>query len=84
VVARLTSTAWFGPKRRAGWGWTPTSWQGWAFTLIWTVVVVVITIALVEAGQVLAMFVFEALALAAMLAVTLVTGDPPGGPGLGP
>jgi hypothetical protein len=82
-VSRITSTAWFGPKRRAGWGWTPTSWQGWAFTAVWTVVVVAITVALVADGHLLGMFVFEAVALTVFLLVTMLTGDPPGGPGIG-
>ncbi len=82
-MPRLTSTAWFGPKRHAGWGWTPTSWQGWAFTAAWTIVVVAVTVALVAAGQFPLMILFEAVALAVLLLVTVLTGDPPGGPGFG-
>ena len=26
----LTKEPWFGPKRVAGWGWRPQTWQGWA------------------------------------------------------
>ena len=83
-MRRVTSTAWFGPKRRAGWGWTPTSWRGWAFTLVWTIVVVAGTVALVAADQFPLMVLFEAVALAVLLGVAVLTGDPPGGPGFGP
>ena len=78
-MARLTSTAWFGPKRRVGWGWTPTSWQGWVFTLVW-VVVMLCGLALL-AGHLVALVVFLALATVVMAAVAWLTGGPPGGPG---
>ncbi len=81
-MARLTSTAWFGPKRHAGWGWTPTSWQGWAVTAVWTVGAVAGAVALVAAGHILAMVVFEAVAIGLLLVIATLTGDPPGGPGL--
>jgi hypothetical protein len=83
-MARITSTAWFGPKQRAGWGWTPTAWQGWTFTLIWSVVVTVATVWFVANHHIGAMIVFDLGALLVFLVVTLLTGDPPGGPGFGP
>jgi hypothetical protein len=79
-MSRITSTAWFGPKRHVGWGWTPTSWQGWAFTAVWTVVVVAVTALLAAGGHVAAMIVFWLFALLVFFGVTLLTGDPPGGP----
>ena len=30
---------WFRAKRY-GWGWTPATWQGWVFTLIWLAVTI--------------------------------------------
>lgn len=37
LVKRLTKTPWFGP-RRLGWGWRPITWQGWATSLFFFVV----------------------------------------------
>lgn len=34
---------WFGPKR-IGWGYSPQTWQGWAVTLGFAVVVVLIAL----------------------------------------
>lgn len=72
-MARVTKTAWFGPKRW-GWGWSPVSWQGWVVTLAFAVVGQVLNntlprrrAALVTVGMV-----------AAFLGVVALTGDPPG------
>ena len=81
-MARRTSTAWFGPKRRLGWGWTPTSWQGWAVTAAWTVVVVGVSFVLALRQEIVAMLLFEAAAIALLLVIATLTGDAPGGPGL--
>jgi hypothetical protein len=80
-MARRTSTAWFGPKRRVGWGWTPISWQGWAVTAAWTVVVVGVSLVLAMRQQILAMLLFEVVAIVLLLVVASLTGDGPGGPG---
>ncbi len=80
-MQRMTSTAWFGPKRYAGWGWRPTSWQGWAFTVAWAVVVVAVSVALAGSFPVLMLFLIGAGAV--FLLVTVLTGDPPGGPRIG-
>jgi hypothetical protein len=63
-VKRITSTAWFGPKQITGWGWTPTSWQGWALTFAWTVVVVAVSLVLAMAHHLMAMIAFEVVAIA--------------------
>ena len=73
-VARVTKTAWFGPKRW-GWGWSPASWQGW-----------VVTIAFSIAGQVIRnatqsprrRVVATLLLVASFFGVIALTGDPPG------
>jgi len=80
-VARITSTAWFGPKRRVGWGWTPVSWQGWAITAVWTVGVVVVSFVLALRQAIVAMLVFDTLAIGVLLVIATLTGDAPGGPG---
>ena len=82
-MTRITSTAWFGPKRRVGWGWTPTSWQGWAVTVVWMVVVVAASFVFAVHKAIVAMFLFDLVAIALLLLVATLTGDAPGGPGLG-
>ena len=79
-MKRITSTAWFGPKQITGWGWTPTSWQGWAVTSVWTVVVVVVSLLLAMAHHIVVMLVFEVVAIASLMVLATLTGDPPGGP----
>jgi hypothetical protein len=68
---------WFGPKRWLGWGWTPTTWEGWAVTggsiVIFTVAVSTRTLA----GTIVAVLDFVAL-----FVVMARTGTKPGGPGL--
>jgi hypothetical protein len=78
-VARITSTAWFGPKRGLGWGWTPTSWQGWLVSLMWVVALVAGALVLALGGNAVVMLIFEALAIALFFVVVALTGDPPGG-----
>ena len=72
-MARVTKTAWFGPKRW-GWGWSPVAWQGW-------VVVLVVAVA----GQILKNVLpprkaaWSTLGIAAaFMGVVVLTGDPPG------
>ncbi len=79
-MKRVTSTAWFGPKQVTGWGWTPTSWQGWAVTFVWTVVVVAVSMLLAMTHHIGVMLVFEVVAIGLLLFVATLTGDPPGGP----
>ena len=71
---RLTSTAWFGPKRHMGWGWTPVAWQGWVVLAVFLVLVLVNVVALTGAASLVGIAILTAL----LLGVTLVTGDPPG------
>ncbi len=71
-MARVTETAWFGPKRW-GWGWSPASWQGWAVTVLFGVL-----------GQLAKSLpprrrMVASLALVAgFFGVIFLTGDPPG------
>jgi len=81
MARRLTTTAWFGPKRRLGWGWTPTSWQGWAVTAVWTLVVVGVSFVFAVRQQVVAMLIFDVIAVGLLLVLATLTGDGPGGPG---
>ena len=68
---RVTRTAWFGPKRVVGWGWSPRSWQGWAVTAAFVVAILLLAAAPHRPWV-------GALLLAAFLVVAAVTGDPPG------
>lgn len=72
-MARVTKTAWFGPKRW-GWGWSPASWQGWVVTAVFALVGQVLKHVLPPRRAVLA-----TLAMAAtFMGIVVLTGDPPG------
>ena len=74
-MKRMTRTPWFGPKRRMiGWGWTPTSWQGFVVLIVFLILML---------GSVLLWHGWGAgiavpLLIAALLGTAVVTGDPPG------
>ena len=75
---RVTKTPWFGPKQEVGWGWRVCSWQGWAATGVLLILVVL--------GSTLLHGLARTLALIGLMlaygALMLLTGDPPGGPGM--
>lgn len=79
IVRRVTETAWFGPKRYAGWGWRPRTWQGLAVS-------VVLLAAMAADVRFVAHGALRYLGVAAIfmvwLLVMLLTGEGPGGPGL--
>lgn len=77
AVPIVTKRPWFGPKRRLGWGWTPVSWEGWAVTFAFPVVV---TACRVHFGGGLPTILAIIFCLAAYLGVILLTGTRPGGP----
>lgn len=74
---RVTGKAWFGPKRQMGWGWTPASWEGWVCTAVFAALIIAAASAWhgVSAGIAVVVLVL------AFVALILLTGDPPGGPG---
>lgn len=79
MAIRRTNKPWFGPKRVTGWGWSPVSWQGWAVSGVFLVLVAVSLIAWPgAAGSLVVVGLVVVLVL-----VALLTGDPPGGPGSG-
>jgi Na+-transporting NADH:ubiquinone oxidoreductase subunit NqrB len=67
------TTYWFKPKRY-GYGATPTTWQGWALTLGTVVVMVAVSVFLRGTERyywsLVAMFGFDAIALAFLFIVT--------------
>jgi hypothetical protein len=70
----ITKHPWFGPKR-IGWGWRPVSWEGWAATAIFAVVVIAAGIAFHGTP----IFVYVTMAsVAALLVACLLTGTRPG------
>jgi hypothetical protein len=71
---RVTSKPWFGPKRSLGWGWTPVHWEGWLVIGAFIVLLLVSVVELHGAISVIAVTVL----VFALLAVCLLTGDPPG------
>jgi hypothetical protein len=77
---RVTRTAWFGPKRYLGWGWTPISWRGWVTTAVFVALNGAVTFWRAP-GPRLALLVTAHVVLAGtFLTVVILTGDPPGGP----
>ena len=72
---RRTRRPWFGPKRLVGWGWRVTSWQGW-------VVTVILLGLIVGASAIWGARAWPAVVglLVVYLVITVLTGDPPGGP----
>jgi peptidoglycan/LPS O-acetylase OafA/YrhL len=70
----ITKHAWFEPKR-IGWGWRPVSWQGWLITFLFAAVVIVASIAF---GGTPTTFYVSLAAVAALVAVCLLTGTRPG------
>ena len=77
-MRRLTKTAWFGPKRYAGWGVSPRGPQGYAVS----VVLLAAMVADVRFVGGPLRYVGVAAILVVWLLVILLTGDRPGGPGL--
>jgi hypothetical protein len=73
-MPRITRTSWFGPKR-LGWGWSPASWQGWAVTAGF---VVVVGVAMRITHRSAAGIAAAVAALAVFLLICFLTGDPPG------
>ena len=74
MALRVTSKPWFGPKRYLGWGWTPVSWEGWTAIGVFLALFLPAVIVLQGAEKVIAVVVL----LGALLAVCVLTGDPPG------
>jgi hypothetical protein len=78
---RLTKTAWFGPKRWLGWGWTIASWQGFLTTAVFIALNVAVTFWRPVPGSPVRALIAAHLTLAALfLTMVVLTGDPPGGP----
>jgi hypothetical protein len=73
---RVTKKAWFGPKKYVGWGWSPRSPEGWAVVVAFLVLAVVSLVVLSNSAR----YISLAVLIVALLAVTVFTGDPPGGP----
>ncbi|MEN3272381.1 MAG: hypothetical protein V7636_1142 [Actinomycetota bacterium] len=66
--------AWFGP-RRAGWGWSPVTWQGWAVTVV--VLLGVLGVTFARSGPALAASVAL---IPVFVVLAVVKGTSPGGP----
>jgi hypothetical protein len=75
-MIRVTKNAWFGPKKYVGWGWSPRAWQGWAVTAAFVILVVASLTVFSNSAR----YISLAVLIVALLLVTVLTGDPPGGP----
>ncbi|TPK90841.1 hypothetical protein [Mesorhizobium sp. B2-4-17] len=58
----MTGEAWFRPKR-FGYGATPSNWKGWAFAVVFVLVVVALVLAQIAAALPAWLFVLIILAL---------------------
>lgn len=76
AVARVTTRAWFGPKKYLGWGWAPQAWQGWVTTAVFLVLAIADMSLISGTGR----YVGLVVVLVAFAVVLVLTGDPPGGP----
>ena len=76
-MPRLTKKAWFGPRKYFGWGWTPTSWEGWVTILVYIVTVVWTLDTFPESS--ISIYVVIILT-AILLLIAFLTGDKRGGP----
>jgi hypothetical protein len=72
----LVEKAWFGPRRLAGWGWTPVRWQGWAVIAVFLAGIVACDFLL--SGTLLKVVADVALVVL-LLVVCALTGTRPGG-----
>ena len=66
--------AWFGP-RRAGWGWSPVTWQGWVVLVVTLLAVVGALVA--QSGPALAVSIAL---IPVVIVLCAVKGTSPGGP----
>ena len=71
---------WF-KRKRYGWGWTPSTWQGWLVTAVYVALMVAFALTLDQgssAREVALMFVIPALLLTAtFLRIAFKTGERP-------
>ncbi|QGF24995.1 hypothetical protein Rai3103_16810 [Raineyella fluvialis] len=74
---RVTRTAWFGPKRYLGWGWSPRTWQGWTIMIIFVATIILVSAAIRDLTT---KIVADGILLAAVVLGAFLTGDGPGGP----
>ncbi len=73
----LTKEPWFGPKRVAGWGWRPKTWQGWA-VIGGMVILVALDVGLLRSTGYARMGAIAVVVLGVI--VIAVTAEAPGGP----
>jgi hypothetical protein len=71
----LTKNPWFGPRRLAGYGWSPRTWQGWL--VIFVFIAAILSCAFLLPGVALKIGA-EIVLIALLFAVCLLTGTRPG------
>jgi hypothetical protein len=75
-MPRLVEKPWFGPRKLPGWGWSPTSWQGWAVVAVFLVAVAACAVLLPSTA---AKVIAEVVLIALLVAVCALTGTRPSG-----
>ena len=66
---------WFGPRGGLNWGWAPITWEGWAITLAFVVVVALGFRIYGSSGK---FFGVLGASIAGLIAVCALTGTAPG------
>ena len=75
-MPRLVEKPWFGPRKIAGWGWSPASWQGWVVIAVFIVAIAACAFLLPSTA---AKVVADIVLIGLLFAVCWLTGTPPGG-----
>jgi hypothetical protein len=73
----MVARPWFSPKKTAGWGWRPASWQGWLVTVV---LVAAIAVIFIELGPTVPAYVAVIACLVVYGIIIWLTGGKPGGP----
>lgn len=72
-------TLWF-KRKTYGWGWTPCTWQGWAITFAYAVILIVLSSSVNwnNEKEIMLMFVLPLIILtAAFIGIAYKTGEKP-------
>jgi uncharacterized membrane protein YhaH (DUF805 family) len=66
---------WF-VRKRYGWGWTPSSWEGWVVLLVWLILFVSL-VKKIQPGEVLTEMIFIIILTSLLLLICYIQGEKP-------
>jgi hypothetical protein len=74
---KITSSPYWFPAKRYGWGWgPPTVWQGWAVFILWFAAIGVAALLMLP-GHVAGFLAFNVLMTVLLLVICYAKGEPP-------